>query len=238
MYKIIDAETGESIGLTEAVTYICLNAKNGCFTMCDKQDAQGVAYASTPYNLFGKESMGNLPAVLVAEVDAGKELGAVQQTVQTVQQQTASTAFMSSQLQTAARFYVQYVQAATNIPDAVALSMPNLFLTWEEVLGAGTELSANAVINDGGQLYRVVQAVTPQENQPPHGDGMLAVYRPIDVEHTGTLDDPIPFVNGMDTAEGKYYRYNGKTYLCKADMKPCVWPPDTAGLWQWEELTQ
>lgn len=116
--------------------------------------------------------------------------------------------------------------------------MPDLFLPWEEALEAGTELAANVVINDGGQLYRVVQAVTPQEGQAPHDDGMLAVYRPIDVEHAGTLEDPISFVSGMDTAEGKYYSYNGKTYLCKSDMKPCVWPPDTAGLWQWEEVTE
>lgn len=235
MYKITSASDGVDIGMTEAVTYIRLNAKNGCYTMCDKQEAQGVAYASTPYNLFGKESMGDLPTVLVTEVDAGKELGTVQQAMQTVQQQTASNAFMSSQMHAAAMLYVQ---AATDIPDATALKMPDLFKTWEEVLAAGKELEANTIINDGGQLYRVVQAVTPQEGQPPHGDGMLAVYRPIDKQHTGTADDPIPFVSGMDTEKGKYYSYNGKVYLCQLDMKPCVWAPDTPGLWQWEEVTE
>ena len=33
----------------------------------------------------------------------------------------------------------------------------------------------------------------------------------------------------------KYYSYNGKIYLCKADLKPCVWNPDS-GIWQWEAV--
>lgn len=234
MYKLIDFETGEKIGIVEYPTYIFLG-KNGCYQKCKEKDAQGIAYNSTPYNLFGKESMGDLPTVILAELDAGKELESIQSTMRTVQEQTANTTFMSSQLQTVAMLYVR---AATDIPDTIALSMPDLFLTWGEALKTGTELAANVVINDGGQLYRVASAVTPLENQAPHDDGMLAVYRPIDVDHTGALEDPIPFVNGMDTSEGKYYSYNGKVYLCKSDMKPCVCPPDTAGLWQWEEVAE
>lgn len=78
MYNIINAETGETIGMTESVTYIRLNSKNGCFVMCeDGETPQGVAYASTPYNLFGKESMGDLPIVIVSEVDGGTEMDAL-----------------------------------------------------------------------------------------------------------------------------------------------------------------
>ena len=32
--------------------------------------------------------------------------------------------------------------------------------------------------------------------------------------------------------EGKYYSYNGKLYKANLTMPACVWPPDTAGLWQ------
>lgn len=65
-------------------------------------------------------------------------------------------------------------------------------------------------------------------------EGMLAIYRPLVPGHAGTLKDPIPWVSGMDVDEGKYYSFSGKTCLAKADMKPCVWAPGTAGLWQWE----
>lgn len=137
--------------------------------------------------------------------------------------------------QMAAFARVLAVQAAPTMTDAQALTMPDLFPSWEEVLAAGAPLGRDAIINDGGTLYRVVQDnTTPQEHQPPHGEGMLAVYRPVDQSHAGTAEDPIPWIYGMDCHEGTYYSYNGKTYLCKSDMLPCVWAPDTAGLWQWE----
>ena len=135
------------------------------------------------------------------------------------------------QLQIAAKLYVQ---KATDIPDEQALEIKDLFLTWEEALAAGKELGANTVLNDGGQLYRVVQAVTPQSHQAPSSAGMLAIYRPIDQTHAGTAEDPIPWVYGMDCTTGNYYTHNGTVYLCKGDMIPCVWEPGSAGLWQWE----
>ena len=142
----------------------------------------------------------------------------------------------SGQLSAAARLYVQ---AATDVPDETALEMPDLFKTWAEILEAGKTVPKDTIINDGGTLYRVVpsEGVLPMEHQPPHGEGMLAVYRPIDKAHTGTQEDPIPWVYGMDCTAGLYYSYNGVVYLCKADMKPCVWAPGTAGLWQWEAVT-
>lgn len=131
-----------------------------------------------------------------------------------------------------------YAATSTAIPDTYALDMPDLFPAWAEVLEAGEELPAGRVLNDGGQLYRVVQAVTPQEEMPPHDDGMLAIYRPIDREHVGTEDDPIPWVYGMDCYAGKHYSYNGKVYKVAegGDMIPCTWPPDSPGMWQWVEV--
>lgn len=125
---------------------------------------------------------------------------------------------------------------ATSLTDTVALSIPDLLPTWEELLAAGQPIQPGVCLMHNGQCYRQAQSgpVTPIESQPPGGEGMLAVYRPIEREHTGTLADPIPWVSGMDCKEGRYYSYEGKTYLCKADMIPCMWPPDTPDLWQWE----
>ena len=142
---------------------------------------------------------------------------------------------MQSQYAAAMRAY-----AATSvaIPDTYALDMPDLFPAWETVLEAGEELPAGRILNDGGQLYCVVQAVTPQAEMPPHDDGMLAIYRPIDREHAGTVDDPIPWVYGMDCHAGKHYSYNGKVYKVAegGDMIPCTWAPDTPDMWQWVEV--
>lgn len=131
-----------------------------------------------------------------------------------------------------------YAATSTTIPDAYSLDMPDLFPTWAVVLADGEELPAGRILNDEGQLYRVVQAVTPQEEMPPHDDGMLAIYRPIDREHAGTVDDPIPWVYSMDCYAGKHYSYNGKVYKVAegGDMIPCTWPPDSPGMWQWVEV--
>ncbi len=113
----------------------------------------------------------------------------------------------------------------TELSDTVALSIPDLLPTWSELLAAGNKVAAGVCLVYNGQTYRVVQDVTPLESQPPDMEGMLAIYRPVEREHAGTMADPIPWVSGMDCKEGKYYRYEDKTYLCKSDMLPCVWPP-------------
>lgn len=224
MYEI--RKDGALLALTEQVNYIRLHP-DGFYLLCPEAEAQGVAVAGTPYHLMGRDEMPECETVLVQETDAGRVL-------RKEQAKAAAEARLTGQMQAAVKLYVQ---KATDIPDEQALEMPDLFYTWDEVLEAGELLEANTILNLGGQLYRVVQPVTPQEHQRPDGEGMLAIYRPIDETHAGTQEDPIPFVYGMDTEQGKYYSYNGKLYLCNLTMAPCVWPPDTAGLWQWTEVT-
>lgn len=225
MFKII--KDGTSLGMTEAPTYV-RQAENGCFVLCQEAEATGIAHNGTVYHLLGREALEGAESVILEAADAGAE-------IQAAGESAANNAKLSGQLSAAAKLYVQ---AATDVPDETALEMPDLFKTWEEVLAAGQNVAQNAIINDGGTLYRVVAAggVLPQEHQPPHGEGMLAVYRPVDTAHAGTLEDPIPWVYGMDCTEGLYYSYNATVYLCKANMTPCVWAPGTAGLWQWEAV--
>ena len=225
MFKII--KDGTSLGMTEAPTYV-RQAENGCFVLCQEAEATGIAHNGTVYHLLGREALEGAESVILEAADAGAE-------IQAAGESAANNAKLSVQLSAAAKLYVQ---AATDVPHETALEMPDLFKTWEEVLAAGQKVAQNTIINDGGTLYRVVAAggVLPQEHQPPHGEGMLAVYRPIDTAHAGTLEDPIPWVYGMDCTEGLYYSYNATVYLCKANMTPCVWAPGTAGLWQWEAV--
>lgn len=225
MYEI--RKDGALLALTEQVNYIRLHP-DGFYLLCPEAEAQGVAVAGTPYHLMGRDEMPECETVLVQETDAGTALQAAQETA-------AEGEKMNGQVQAAVKLYVQ---AATDIPDEQALEMPDLFKSWDEALAAGEELAANTVLNLDGQLYRVVQAVTPQAHQRPDGEGMLAIYRPIDKAHAGTQEDPIPFVYGMDTEQGKYYSSGGKVYLCNLTMTPCVWAPGTPGLWQWTEVTE
>jgi hypothetical protein len=125
-----------------------------------------------------------------------------------------------------------------SLKDAEALSAPLGLEIW----GANRPYDKGQKIRHGErlpgipQLYGVMRDVaTSQAHQPPSGEGMLAVYRPINPEHAGTPEDPIPYVYGMDCTSGRYYSYEGATYLCKGDMLPAVWLPDS-GTWQWERV--
>lgn len=225
MYKIQSDTTGAVIGLTEKPNYIRLT-DNGCFALCAEAEATGICYNGAVYALFWNDELKSAAAdtVSLQFYDAGAAMAAAEE-----------TAAMAHQLSAVSRLYVQANEAT--VPDAAALEMPDLFRTWEEVLSDGSALAKDAIINDGGQLYRVVQdgGVTPQEHQPPHGEGMLAVYRSIEPDHAGTQEDPIPWAYGMDCRAGQYFSYNGKIYKVAVggDMIPCVWAPDS-GIWQWE----
>ena len=225
MYKL--SRNGESLGMTEALTYV-KTAANGCYVLCPEPEASGIVFAGVVYHLPGRPELAGTDTVAVEVVDAGSEIKAVNDTVTT-------TAKISGQMQVATRLYVQ---ATTNIDDDTALEMPDLFKTWEEVLSTGAQLAADTVLNLDGQLYRVVQPVTPQAHQRPDGEGMAAIYRPIEPTHTGGLEDPIPFRYGMDVTEGLYYSSGGKVYLCNLTMPGCVYTPGTPGLWQWSEVTE
>ena len=128
-----------------------------------------------------------------------------------------------------------FAAGATTITDNQALSMASLFPVWPDGVNEEGQYIKDQVIQYEGQLYRIAQpTVTPQSHQTPSSEGMLAVYRPIDVGHEGTLEDPIPWVYGMDCYAGKYYSYIEKVYKCTGDMIPCVWEPGSAGVYQWE----
>lgn len=133
--------------------------------------------------------------------------------------------------------YAQTMSLSTE--DMMTIAHAGYFPTWE----ASLDLEAGDRLYYEGSVYEVVQNHTSQAHQPPNAEGMLAIYRPLaadpdtGVENTGTLEDPIPYQYGMNVYNGKYYSYNGATYLAKADLIPCVWNPDTAGLWQWEAVS-
>lgn len=81
------------------------------------------------------------------------------------------------------------------------------------------------------RLYEVNQVLYEVYNEagdnlyPP--DQVPAVFRAIDAEHTGSIDDPYIYVVPMEVFEGKYYLYNGIKYLCIRDSGiPLNYTPD------------
>ncbi len=121
-------------------------------------------------------------------------------------------------------------------PEFATFAKAGLFNAW----AAGVSYETGQRIVHEGVVYGVIQPVAAQAHQPPGGAGMLAVYRPLSVdagtgaEPDGSRDNPYAFISGMDVRGGRHYSFEGKLYLAKSDMIPCVWNPGTPGLWQWE----
>lgn len=91
MYKIINQKTGSTIGYTDEPRYIYL-APSDSYVQCDEQSAQGIAYQSNPYNLFGREPLtAEIDTVLVQKIDAGELVSQQEQKIKTLEEDLAST---------------------------------------------------------------------------------------------------------------------------------------------------
>ena len=111
-------------------------------------------------------------------------------------------------------------QAAKSFTDAEAVKSPELVARWKdhigEVVAPGDRMSDT---DDDGILhvYRVNDGHghTTQSNWAPHLTPDL--WTIINVDHTGTQDDPIPAARGMEYTYGLYYKdpEDTKLYLCE-----------------------
>ena len=95
--------------------------------------------------------------------------------------------------------------------DQEALAVKCLYKQWEKQLGR--QLEVGEYIQHNKQLYRVLQQHIAQESWIP-GVGTESLYVVIDKEHSGTIEDKIPWVANMECIEGKYYIEDNISYLC------------------------
>lgn len=105
-------------------------------------------------------------------------------------------------------------QAKQVTDDQEALELQILYKSWDQQIGK--QLNAGEYVQHEGKLYRVLQAHTAQSTWAP-GNGTESLFVVIDKEHTGTLDDPIPYDGNMELFNGKYYIQNEVVYLCIRD---------------------
>ncbi len=112
-------------------------------------------------------------------------------------------------LMTATRANIQ----SYSMTDNEALSIQDMFPTFDEVVGK--TLTAGFKLQDGGKLYKVIQAHTAQADWKP--SETPALYGLVTESHAGTLEDPIPYERNMVLEKGKYYTQYGVTYKCVTD---------------------
>ena len=99
-----------------------------------------------------------------------------------------------------------------------ALEMKTLYPVWGKGGASyGTSVTKGfrfrVVTNNSDVLYEVIQDHTLQENWIP-GVDTASLYKVVDKDHAGTLEDPIPYTPPMELFKDKYYTQNSKVYLC------------------------
>lgn len=127
----------------------------------------------------------------------------------------------------ATRTVAQTLAKADQLRNEEADDMTSAFPYWE----SGVSYAAGEIVTDpaNGQNYIVVQSVTAAEHQPPHGDGMLAIYRPIPKLLS---DGTFIFIYGQNVFTGDICRDSeGVAWRALKDMLPCVWPPQAGNEW-------
>lgn len=100
---------------------------------------------------------------------------------------------------------------AENNTDEQAVKVKELYPEWEDIKD-GERLEEGIRVNHMNVLYKVIQAHDKQSTWNPKDSTSL--FSPIDESHEGTLEDPIPWISGMESEYGLYYTDEGITYLC------------------------
>lgn len=99
-----------------------------------------------------------------------------------------------------------------DLTDKESLEVIDWFPLWE----AGKTLTEGEKVAYNGTLWRVRQTHTSQEGWEP-SVSTASLFEAIEVEASGTADDPIAYVPPMEIFSGKYYTQNGVLYLCTRD---------------------
>lgn len=103
----------------------------------------------------------------------------------------------------------------TDISDEDALKRPLLVYAWDTYIGGS--LTTGQIVSYDNTLYRVRQDIASVlDGQSPSLD-TAALYEAIEVEASGTIDDPIAYVPPMEIFSGKYYMQDDVLYLCTRD---------------------
>lgn len=111
------------------------------------------------------------------------------------------------------------------LTDKEALSVKEFYPRWEDFIGKTLEIGFVVLHNDN--LYRSRQTHTAQSDWYP-SLSTASLYEVIEVGHTGTESDPIPYAVPMEIFEGKYYTEADQLYLCTRDSGTALSHPLSA----------
>lgn len=114
--------------------------------------------------------------------------------------------------------FARAMMNSVSLTASQALEMQVLFPIWGEKnaeFGKEVEIGFRLRVVEGESdtLFEVIQKHKLQADWKP-GIETASLYKIVEAEHAGTLDDPIPYVQGMAFEKDKYYEQYGVIYLC------------------------
>lgn len=217
MFKLITAN-GDTV-VTEKPNYIRKH-RNGCFILCEREKADGVAYHGTPY-LFEEGNM-------LHEVDGGESACAVE------------TLLYHSDMKPAAlemRKAIQYfIRSLTD--EAEIMEIATMYPAYEVGKAYKTKDVFSYGTNNVGdpQLYQVLQDHTSSAEWTP--DTAVSLYKAIGVTEEGYPEwvQPLGASDAYNT--GDIVSYNGVLYESTIDGN--VWSPESypTGWKVYEEIVE
>ena len=110
---------------------------------------------------------------------------------------------------------LEQYNSRTDITDEDALKRPLLVYAWDTYIGRS--LTAGQIVSYDNTLYRVRQDISSVLDGQAPSLYTAALYEAIEVEASGTADDPIVYVPPMEIFSGKYYTQAGVIYRCTRD---------------------
>ena len=197
MYKL--SRNGESLGMTEALTYI-KTAANGCYVLCPEPEASGVVFAGAVYHLPGRPELEGADTVAVEVVDAGEEIEKTNTTNGIV--------------------FVTMAEAGS-IDPMTAAEHADLFAEWAYPIA----YTVGQIRRYNGTLYKCVQAHTSQADWTPPAAPSLWSLTADPTEEWPEWIQPIGAHDAYDL--GAKVSHNGKHWT--SDVAANVWEPGVYG---------
>lgn len=96
-----------------------------------------------------------------------------------------------------------------------ALRVKNQHPIWK----VGIDVNKGDRYQEGDKLFECDLAHRTQEDWRP-GQGAHSLWHEVTEEHSGTIEDPIPYKQNMALEFNKYYTQDGVLYLCIQAMTP------------------
>ncbi len=197
MYKL--SRNGESLGMTEALTYI-KTAANGCYVLCPEPEASGIVFAGAVYHLPGRPELEGADTVAVEVVDAGEEIEKTNTTNGIV--------------------FVTMAEAGS-IDPVTAAEHADLFAEWAYPIA----YTVGQIRRYNGTLYKCVQAHTSQADWAPPAAPSLWSLTADPTEEWPEWIQPIGAHDAYDL--GAKVSHNGKHWT--SDVAANVWEPGVYG---------